>query len=244
MSQPKPVAKAKTKPIIKCNPTDDSESEDYFNDDLDDFLVEDDTPLGKPPKKTAAPQKTPASKPMAKASGSGGGGGVASIKTKAEMAKQKEKDKKSSNESVFEFLVSPKDADGVPHSEEGHDPKSLFIPKSAWASFTPFEVQFWEIKKDHFDTVRTSSSSARLTTHQQVLFFQKGKFYELYESDAVRRPVPATNLPDPVQLIGHQDFDLKLTDRVKMKMVGVPEASFDFWAAKVRSCRRSRRGRR
>ena len=32
--------------------------------------------------------------------------------------------------------------------------------------------------------------------------------------------------------IGHREFDLKLTDRVKMKMVGVPESSFDFWAAK------------
>ena len=63
------------------------------------------------------------------------------------------------------------------------------VPKSAWSSFTPFEKQFWEIKQDHFDT---------------VLFFQKGKFYELYEDDA---------------LIGHQEFDLKLTDRVKMKMV-------------------------
>lgn len=34
------------------------------------------------------------------------------------------------------------------------------------------------------------------------------------------------------QAIGHRDFDLKLTDRVKMKMVGVPETSFDYWAAK------------
>lgn len=43
-------------------------------------------------------------------------------------------------------------------------------------------------------------------------------FFEQYEEDAA---------------IGHREFDLKLTDRVKMKMVGVPEASFDFWAAKV-----------
>ncbi|KAJ9104934.1 hypothetical protein QFC19_003729 [Naganishia cerealis] len=44
-----------------------------------------------------------------------------------------------------------------------------------------------------------------------------GKFYELYEKDAE---------------IGHNEFDLKLTDRVKMKMVGVPEQSFDYWCAK------------
>jgi DNA mismatch repair protein MSH6 len=31
--------------------------------------------------------------------------------------------------------------------------------------------------------------------------------------------------------IGHQEFDLKLTDRVTMRMVGVPESSFEYWAA-------------
>ena len=51
-----------------------------------------------------------------------------------------------------------------------------------------------------------------------MLFFQKGKFYELYEEDAI---------------IGHRECDLKLTDRVKMKMVGVPEASFDMFATKL-----------
>jgi DNA mismatch repair protein MSH6 len=60
--------------------------------------------------------------------------------------------------------------DGISHSAEGHDPRTLYIPKSAWSKFTPFEVQFWEIKQTHYDT---------------VLFFQKGKFYELYEEDAV-----------------------------------------------------------
>lgn len=40
---------------------------------------------------------------------------------------------------------------------------------------------------------------------------------ELYENDAD---------------IGHQQFDLKLTDRVNMRMVGVPESSFGFWASK------------
>ncbi|KAG6333930.1 hypothetical protein ID866_5162 [Astraeus odoratus] len=50
-----------------------------------------------------------------------------------------------------------------------------------------------------------------------ILFFQKGKFLELYEEDA---------------RVGHREFDLKLTQRVKMCMVGVPESSFNFWAAK------------
>ncbi|KAJ6618260.1 muts domain V-domain-containing protein [Mycena sp. CBHHK59/15] len=50
--------------------------------------------------------------------------------------------------------------------------------------------------------------------YDTILFFQKGY---LYEDDA---------------RIGHQQFDLKLTQRVKMSMVGVPEMSFNFWAAK------------
>ena len=41
---------------------------------------------------------------------------------------------------------------------------------------------------------------------------------QLYEEDAI---------------IGHREFDLKLTQRVKMSMVGVPEMSFNFWAAYV-----------
>ena len=42
--------------------------------------------------------------------------------------------------------------------------------------------------------------------------------FQLYEEDAI---------------VGHREFDLKLTQRVKMSMVGVPEMSFNFWAAYV-----------
>ncbi|TNY21923.1 muts domain V-domain-containing protein [Rhodotorula diobovata] len=139
-------------------------------------------------------------RPGFKSTGSGSG----SIKTSAELAREAKKDKQS-NEEVFSFLVDPKDADGNRPGEPGYDPRTLYIPKSAWATFTPFERQFWEIKQNHYDT---------------VLFFQKGKFFELYEEDAA---------------IGHREFDLKLTDRVKMKMVGVPESSFDMWASKFLS---------
>ncbi|CAI4219273.1 unnamed protein product [Parascedosporium putredinis] len=65
--------------------------------------------------------------------------------------------------------------------------------------FSAFEKQYWEIKHKLWDT---------------IVFFKKGKFYELYENDAT---------------IGHQLFDLKLTDRVNMRMVGVPESSLDMW---------------
>ncbi|KAI0295767.1 muts domain V-domain-containing protein [Russula brevipes] len=52
---------------------------------------------------------------------------------------------------------------------------------------------------------------------KQNHFDTVAKFLELYEEDA---------------RIGHREFDLKLTTRVKMSMVGVPEMAFNFWAAK------------
>ena len=92
------------------------------------------------------------------------------------------------------------DIDRNPPGHPDFDPRTIFIPPQAWDNFSPFEKQYWEIKQKLWDT---------------IVFFKKGKFYELYEHDAT---------------IGHQLFDFKLTDRVNMRMVGVPEASLDHWA--------------
>ncbi|KAI3623239.1 MSH6 [Malassezia furfur] len=123
--------------------------------------------------------------------------------TKAERRVEEDKKRKLENEEAYSFLLDVRDKDMNRPGDLNYDQRTLYIPPSAWRSFTPFEKQFWEVKQNHFDT---------------VLFFQKGKFYELYENDA---------------LIGHRECDLKLTDRVKMKMVGVPEASFDLFATKL-----------
>ncbi|EKM76737.1 hypothetical protein AGABI1DRAFT_78171 [Agaricus bisporus var. burnettii JB137-S8] len=130
------------------------------------------------------------------------GGGSFSFLTAAEQREQGKKNEKKAAEDPYAFLQDVKDKDGKRPGEPGYDPRTLHIPSSVWKEFTPFEKQFWEIKQNHYDT---------------VLFFQKGKFFELYEDDA---------------RIGHQEFDLKLTSRVKMSMVGVPEMSLDFWTAK------------
>ncbi|KAI8976662.1 DNA mismatch repair protein Msh6 [Trametes punicea] len=144
--------------------------------------------------------KKTSSRPPLKKDGSSKGSHV--FLTAAEQRALKQKDEKKSSEDPFSFLVDVRDKDGVRPGEPGYDPRTLYIPPKAWKEFTPFEKQFWEIKQNHFDT---------------ILFFQKGKFLELYEEDA---------------RIGHREFDLKLTQRVKMSMVGVPEMSFNFWAAK------------
>ncbi|WWC85565.1 uncharacterized protein L201_000429 [Kwoniella dendrophila CBS 6074] len=128
--------------------------------------------------------------------------------TKAERSKLEAKEQRREAEQCFDFLVNVKDKDGHSPDHPDYDKRTIAIPKQRFNdkkgpnSFTPFEKQFWEIKQNHYDT---------------ILFFQKGKFYELYEDDA---------------LVGHQEFDLKLTDRVKMKMVGVPEQSLEYWIQK------------
>lgn len=99
------------------------------------------------------------------------------------------------------WLVDVRDADKNPKGHVDYDPRTLYIPPKSWSDFTAFEKQYWEIKAKLYDT---------------VVFFKKGKFYELYEDDA---------------RIGHQEFDLKLTDRVNMSMVGVPESSLDMWVS-------------
>jgi DNA mismatch repair protein MSH6 len=115
--------------------------------------------------------------------------------------KAKERPSASEPEKRYPWLAHMQDADRNPPEHPDYDPRTLYIPPGAWAKFSPFEKQYWEIKCKFWDT---------------VVFFKKGKFYELYEKDAT---------------LGHQFFDLKLTDRVNMRMVGVPEASLDLWAS-------------
>jgi DNA mismatch repair protein MSH6 len=114
--------------------------------------------------------------------------------------KTKQKAHMSEPEARYPWLANIRDIDGNAPGSPDYDPRTIYIPPLAWNKFSPFEKQYWEIKQKFWDT---------------IVFFKKGKFYELYENDAT---------------IGHQLFDLKLTDRVNMRMVGVPESSLDHWA--------------
>jgi DNA mismatch repair protein MSH6 len=91
------------------------------------------------------------------------------------------------NKDRYSWLFDIRDKEGNRPGSENYDPRTLYIPSSAWKSFTAFEKQYWEVKQNLWDT---------------VLFFQKGKFFELYENDAT---------------IGNQQFDLKMTDRTNMR---------------------------
>ncbi|KAG9233635.1 muts domain V-domain-containing protein [Amylocarpus encephaloides] len=125
---------------------------------------------------------------------------VSAPKIPTSTKKGKEKAYKSEPEKRYSWLANLQDLDRNPIGHPDYDPRTVYIPPVAFSNFSPFEKQYWEIKQKFFDT---------------IVFFKKGKFYELYENDAT---------------IGHQMFDLKLTDRVNMRMVGVPEMSLDHWA--------------
>ncbi|KAI9149114.1 DNA mismatch repair protein msh6 [Paramyrothecium foliicola] len=125
------------------------------------------------------------------------------VTTPAERAvtasKTKEKAYTRDPEQRYPWLANIRDKEKRAPGDPEYDPRTVYIPPMAWAKFSPFEKQYWEIKQNHWDT---------------IVFFKKGKFYELYENDAT---------------VGHQEFDLKMTDRVNMRMVGVPESSLDHW---------------
>lgn len=87
--------------------------------------------------------------------------------------------------------------------DPNYDPTTLYIPESEFNQMTPFEKQYWRVKRKNWDS---------------IVFFKKGKFYELYERDAD---------------FGVTELHLKLSDRVNMRMVGVPEDSFAYWASLV-----------
>jgi DNA mismatch repair protein MSH6 len=61
---------------------------------------------------------------------------------------------------------------------------------------TPFERQFWDVKRNLFDT---------------VVFFRKGMFYELFEGDA---------------RMAQKEFGINFTLRASMVMVGFPATQF------------------
>ncbi|KAK1022990.1 DNA mismatch repair protein msh6, partial [Friedmanniomyces endolithicus] len=86
------------------------------------------------------------------------------------------------------WLANILDADRNSPGHPDFDPRTLYIPPMSLADLSDFEQQYWGIKKNYMNT---------------IVFFKKGKFYELYENDAT---------------IGHQLFDFKLTDRVNMRM--------------------------
>lgn len=156
--------------------------------EMDDFIVPDeedsDAPIAKSkkkaPKATPAPPKTTStSTSRFSFNASGGNGTSTSSKTPVKTPLKSTPAPSSSaaskpfgkgkEEVRHPWLANVKDADGNPPDHPDYDPRTLYIPPYAWNKFTPFEKQYWEIKCKNYDT---------------IVFFRKGKFYEIFENDA------------------------------------------------------------
>ncbi|KAL7314276.1 DNA mismatch repair protein msh6 [Mucor circinelloides] len=217
-----PFAQKKRRLVRKIDDDSDEEfipaKEETLNEEeleniFDDDIMDEDIP-GSPGRQTAppAPKKPPVT-PLAERFGrisvaspmyeKPSVSAFAKMNTTSKTEKKQDRNQKfkEKNDERYQWLQNQKDLDGNPIDSPEYNPRTLYVPPSAWNKFTPFEKQYWEVKHKHWDT---------------IVFFKKGKFYELYEKDAD---------------IGHKYFDLKMTDRVNMRMVGVPEMAFDYWTA-------------
>jgi len=135
------------------------------------------------------------------------------IQSKKDKQSNKDKDadtqEKESSESEedkehkYAFVAKPVDKFGHREGDKEYDRSTLHIPAEALAQMTPCEQQFWQIKMEYYDT---------------VVLFKKGKFYELFENDAV---------------LTAQLFGFKLTKRGDMRMTGVPEMSLEYWIRRL-----------
>lgn len=166
--------KKKSKSVSKSPKAESSAGLDAFSGLGSKFMANSSyTSKGSTPQKTSAKPKAPAKKNFAK-----------------------------ENEERYQWLVNVRDGEKRTPGDPDYDPRTLFIPSAAWAKFTAFEKQYWEIKSKMWDT---------------VVFFKKGKFFELYENDAI---------------IANTEFDLKIAGggRANMKLAGIPEMSFEYWA--------------
>lgn len=114
----------------------------------------------------------------------------------------------------FPWSVEVRDAQMRRPGHPDYDKTTLYVPSSAFRGngkgtkngvLSPFQKQFWSIKMANYDV---------------VIFFKKGKFYELYDIDAD---------------IGHQQLGLNFTKggRVDMRCCGVPEQSFEKHCARL-----------
>ncbi|KAL1519505.1 hypothetical protein AB1Y20_023022 [Prymnesium parvum] len=102
----------------------------------------------------------------------------------------------------YRFLRDKRDAQGRREGEAGFDKSTLLVQLKGDERFTPGQQQYWDIKRHHNDV---------------IIFFKMGKFYELFEEDA---------------LVGHRELDLSFMGK-DSPHVGFPEAALGKYAEKL-----------
>ena len=96
-----------------------------------------------------------------------------------------------------------KDKNGRRPDDPCYDVRTVFVPESHLNAQTPGQRQWWELKRDNFDT---------------VLFFKMGKFYELFHMDAV---------------LGVEKLGLVYMKSKEIAHVGFPEIGFQKYAEQL-----------
>jgi DNA mismatch repair protein MSH6 len=174
----------------------DDDGDDDDNDDVGDDDADNDASANRKRKAPVAASRSAAT-----------GGGALNAAEKERKAKldaaKRENAKEKGLRQRYAFLDDPQDDAGRRRGDVGYDKTTLLIPMSAWANMTEFEKSFWSVKRKHFDC---------------VVFFKKGKFYELFESDAD---------------LGASLLGLKVSQRGNMRLAGVPINYFNAWAKKL-----------
>jgi DNA mismatch repair protein MSH6 len=90
-----------------------------------------------------------------------------------------------------------RDANGRRPDDPEYDPTTLYIPAEAWKTFTPAKAQYWQIKSTNFE---------------KILLFKLGKFYEMFDNDAI---------------VCQKLLDLNWMGGAKKLHVGFPEKALD-----------------
>jgi DNA mismatch repair protein MSH6 len=75
------------------------------------------------------------------------------MSSKTEKRQERNQKFKEKNDDRYQWLQEQRDLQGNPIGSPDYDPRTLYIPPSAWNKFTPFEKQYWEVKHKHWDTV-------------------------------------------------------------------------------------------
>lgn len=107
----------------------------------------------------------------------------------------------------YKFLFPPdrRDINKRPPDHPDYDENTLYVPESFLNSQTPALRQWWLIKQNHMDA---------------ILFFKMGKFYELFNEDAV---IGVNNL----------DICYMKGDETKPAHAGFPEVSYEKYSKKL-----------
>lgn len=151
---------------VKEETLNEEELEGIFDDDI----MDEDIP-GSPGRQAApsAPKKPPVT-PLAERFGrisvaspmyeKPSVSAFAKMNTTSKTEKKQDRNQKfrEKNDERYQWLQHQKDLDGNPIDSPEYNPRTLYVPPSAWNKFTPFEKQYWEVKHKHWDTVRCNKS--------------------------------------------------------------------------------------